>query len=564
MDERADFDQRILILGWDGATWDLLRPWAEAGELPALARVMGEGCWGRMRTVIPPGTGPAWSSMVTGKNPGKHGVFEFMERREASYRIGPLDGSALRAETIWERVGGAGGEIVALNVPMTYPPRPVAGTLVSGILTPRSARTYTHPPEFAAALESREPGYAVMPTEVYAPGRVKEFLTHLHEVLEHKRRVLLWLMREKPWRFLMQVFNETDVIQHGLWHVMDPSHPNYNAAEASDHGHAILDLYRKMDSILDDILSALPENTTLMLVSDHGAGPLRRFLHTNLWLMERGFLQIRHRPISRLKHRLFRWGLTPMNLYNTTSKVGLGRVKTKLRWTAKGYAVLRSLFLSFGDVDWENTLAYGLGGGWAGGIYLNVKGREPLGRIEPGDAYERERRRIADDLRGVPDPATGAPLVSKVWFREELFSGPFASESPDLYFSPSDESCAVFGDFEFSSNRVLEPTSPAISGQHRMDGVLGVWGPHIRRGEILEGVRIVDVAPTALHLMGMAVPEGMDGRVLNEALTPEFLGKREVRTVREDASDSSAGGPRYSDREEGEIIDRLKGLGYIS
>jgi len=564
MGERVDFDQRILILGWDGACWDLLKPWVDAGELPVLARLVREGASGPMRTVVPPGTGPAWAALVTGKNPGKHGVFEFMQRRRGGYRIAPLDGSALRAESLWDRVGSAGGEVVVLNVPMTYPPRPVAGTLVTGILTPRTSKAFTHPPEFRDALLAREPDYSVMPGQVYAQGRADGFLADVRAVLEQKHRVLMWLMSGKPWRFLMQVFNESDVIQHGLWHLMDLDHPNYDPREAARHGEAILDLYRRMDSMLGEVLDRMPENTTLMLVSDHGAGPLYRFMHTNLWLMEHGFLRIRRHPVSRFKHRLFRWGFTPMSIYNTTSRAGLGGIKNKLRWTAKGYVLLRYGFLSFGDVDWARTVAYGLGGGVTGGIYLNVRGREPLGPVQPGEDYEGMRRRIAQALRATTDPETGRPLVDKVWLREDLFSGPFTPEAPDLYYAPADERCAVFGDFEFSSNRVLERTSPAISGQHRMDGILAIVGPEVRSGARLDGVRIEDVAPTALHLMGMPVPEEMDGQVLTEALRPEFVDRRAIRRTREPERERSETDPGYSDQQEGEIIDRLKGLGYIS
>ncbi|MCK4546049.1 MAG: alkaline phosphatase family protein [Candidatus Eisenbacteria sp.] len=564
MSDRVNFDQRVLILGWDGATWDLLKPWVDAGDLPVLAGLMRDGAWGPMRTVIPPGTGPAWSSMVTGKNPGKHGVFEFMERRRGSYRIGPLDGTALRAETIWDRVGNQGGEVVLLNIPMTYPPRQVAGTLISGILTPRSAGSFTYPADFRETLLAREPGYAVMPTEVYAPGRAADFLADLRQTFEHKRRVLLWLMAEKPWRFLMQVFNETDILQHALWHLADPQHPNHDPREASHLGDVLLEFYRSLDETLGEVLDRMPENSTLALVSDHGAGPLYRFLHTNLWLIEHGFLRIRKHAVSRFKHWLFRRGFTPMNLYNRTARAGLGRVKTKLRWTAGGYAFLRSGFLSFGDVDWDRTVAYGLGGGVVGGIYINLEGREPAGKVRTGGDYERVREEIADALRSSTDPESNGPLVDKVWFREDLFAGPFTAEAPDLYYAPADERCAVFGDFEFSSNRVLEPTSPAISCQHRMEGVLAVRGPGVEAGKRLDGVHITDVAPTVLHLMGMPVPSDMDGNVLTVALGSEFLRQRPVRTTRGGGTNATGGDRSYDDQQEGEIIDRLKGLGYIS
>jgi predicted AlkP superfamily phosphohydrolase/phosphomutase len=163
-----------------------------------------------------------------------------------------------------------------------------------------------------------------------------------------------------------------------------------------------------------------------------------------------------------------------------------------------------------------------------------------------------------------PDPETGESLVDKVWFRENLFSGPYLDLAPDILYAPTDERAVIFGDFEFSSNRVVEPTSPAISGQHRMDGILALWGPEVPAGTVLERAGIMDVAPTALHLMGMPVPEDMDGRVIIQALKPDFLERRPVQSIGGDEQAPTDAAPGYTEEQEGEIIDRLKGLGYIS
>lgn len=555
-------DNRLLVLGLDGATFDILLPLAEQGRLPAIKNLMDAGAWGRMRTVIPPGTGPAWSSIVTGLDPSNHGIFDIIVRAPGSYNLAFLNGESLRAPAVWDIVGKLGGRAVVLNVPMTYPPREVNGYLVTGLLTPLGSRRYTYPPELADEIESAAPSYRIVPDQVYSSGRAGDFLKGLREILEAKRTVLLHLLRRTDWKFAMEVFSETDFLQHALWHVMDETHPRHDRGEAGRFADEIMDIYSRIDSIVGEVVDTLREDDSVMLVSDHGAGPLHRFLHANNYLIQAGAMKVRQRPASRLKFMLFKAGLTPMNAYRMVSRLRFGKVKMGLRWTSGGYGLLRRFFFSFSDVDWRRTTAYALSGGVYGGLFVNLKGREPCGAVEPRD-YEKTRDDLSELMLRLTDPRTGARLIEKVVKREEIYSGRYVDEAPDLYFLPCVPTVGVFGDFEFSSNRLIEDVSDAISAQHRMEGVFIARGAAVRRRANVSGVTVLDLVPLMLYLMHLPIPAGIDGELKGEVLDVECLKKRPPVYAR--MRDLYDIGRRDRDSSEDESIrDRLKGLGYIS
>jgi predicted AlkP superfamily phosphohydrolase/phosphomutase len=553
---------RLLVLGLDGATFDVLLPLAEKGELPAIKKLMEGGAWGRMRTVIPPGTGPAWSSIVTGLDPSSHGIFDIIVRARDSYNLAFLNGASLRAPAVWDIVGKFGGKVIVLNVPMTYPPRRVNGHLVTGLLTPLGSSQYTHPPELAAEIKALAPSYRIVPQKVYSSGRAGEFLGELREVLENKRVVLKDLLGREDWKFAMEVFSETDFLQHALWHLMDEKHPRHDPDEARRFADGVYDIYRRLDSIVGEALEMLGEDDSVMLVSDHGAGPLHRFIHANNYLIEQGAMKVKDGLASRLKFMLFKAGLTPMNVYRLVSRLRLGGVKMGLRWTSGGYDLLRKFFFSFADVDWEHTKAYALSGGVYGGLFVNLKGREPRGAVEPAD-YEKVREELAELLRTFKDPRTDRPLISEVVKREDIYSGKFLGEAPDLYFLPYVPTVGVFGDFEFSSSKLVEEVSDAISAQHRMEGIFIASGPAVKKGIEVGNMTVVDLAPLMLYLMGLPIPEAVDGELRKDLLEETGLEGRPPEYAR--MKDLYDAGDRERDSTEDESIrDRLKGLGYIS
>jgi predicted AlkP superfamily phosphohydrolase/phosphomutase len=240
----------------------------------------------------------------------------------------------------------------------------------------------------------------------------------------------------------------------------------------------------------------------------------------------------------------------------------LGKLRMGLRWTSKGYGLMSRFFFSFSDVDWKRTQSYAISGGVYGGAFVNLKGREPLGVVEPG-RYDEVRARIAEVLEGLRHPVDGGAMISKVVKREEIYSGKFLEEAPDLYFLPRDPTVGVFGDFEFSSNKVVEPASSAISAQHRMEGIFLAKGPGIRRGVEVEGIRVIDVAPSLMYMMGLPIPKGLDGQLPESVFIREELKKRPPAYFDLEDVITGADGERKSMEDES-VKQRLKGLGYIS
>jgi predicted AlkP superfamily phosphohydrolase/phosphomutase len=303
------------------------------------------------------------------------------------------------------------------------------------------------------------------------------------------------------------------------------------------------------------------EDLSIVVISDHGAGPLHEFIHANNLLIDNGMLKVKRSLRSQLKRLVFRAGFTPLNAYRFGSALNLGRVRMGMRWTSKGYALLRRLFFSFSDIDWPHSVAYAISGGVYGGIFVNLQGREPSGAVPP-DQYDRVRQDVKQMLLGLRHPGTGKPLVRQVLMREEIYRGSYLGELPDLYFLPESETQAVFGDFEFSSNKVTEPASKAISAQHRMDGVFIARGPGVKRGFETGNMTVADVTPLVLYLMGLRIPEGLDGRIKTEILDEVELARRPPAYFKPDTG-RGAGGQRQAVDDES-IKERLKGLGYIS
>jgi predicted AlkP superfamily phosphohydrolase/phosphomutase len=553
---------KTIVIGLDGATFDLLDPLIERGVLPNLRQLVHRGVRGKLRTVIPPGTGPAWSSIVTGLDPSNHGIFDLIVRATGSYSLGFLNAESLRAPTVWDLVGAFGGKALVLNVPMTYPPKKVNGYLVSGLLTPASSENCTYPRELLEKIREMEPGYRIVPGQAFSPARIGAFLDELEQVFDAKARVLKELIKEDDWRFVMQVFNETDFLQHALWHVLDSTHPRYDPELNTRYADRIYDFYARVDSLIGEVQALAGDDASIVVISDHGHGPLHEFIHANNLLIEKGILKVKRGIRSRVKYALFRMGLTPLNVYRMGNTLGLARLRMGLRWTSKGYRMLSRFFFSFSDIDWRGSMGYAISGGVYGGAFINLKDREPQGAVDK-EGYGEARKRLADALLEMRHPQDGEQLVTRVLEREEVYKGRFTPEAPDLFFLPRDPTVGVFGDFEFSSNRVLEPASEAISAQHRMDGIFIAAGKDIKAGSRVEGMRVIDIAPLLLHLMEYGIPKGLDGRFKEDLFTEEELSRRPPSYFRLEDVIDTAGGDRHTMQDES-IKERLKGLGYIS
>jgi predicted AlkP superfamily phosphohydrolase/phosphomutase len=553
---------KMLVVGLDGATFDLIKPWAAEGYLPTLGRLMREGAHGMLRSTVPPMTAPAWTSFATGTNPGKHRLYDWIAREPESYHFSPVTALNGTAPTLYRLLSQANRRVCTLNVPMTYPPVPVNGVMVSGLPAPSTQSTITYPTGLYQDILQAVGDYILYPDpgQAYSEAGVQPFLERLYRCTEIRVRTFDYLRQQDDWDFAMIVFNGTDTICHALWKYTDPKHPVHDPGRHARFSTAIRDYYQYMDNQLARILDTVDDDTTLIIMSDHGSGPFHKFIHVNNWLIQEGFMHIRSGLGSRLKQRLFSVGFAPMNVYNMLMRMGLGGLKREVV-RGQGQGLLKALFLSFADVDWRRTVAYSLGN--VGQIYLNVAGREPSGRVQPGTEYEGVRDHIIARLQELRDPETGERVVEAIYRREEIYTGDQLQHAPDILFIPRRMEYFGFGEYEFGSHRVIEAVERGISGTHRLNGVFLAYGRGVQPGIEVKDAQLVDLAPTILHMMGVPVPEHMDGRVLQEILSDTFQPATLTSSNSNWQNLSVGDSDGLTEEEQRALTERLRGLGYV-
>lgn len=543
---------KLLIIGLDGATFDLIKPWAAQGKLPTLAKLMQDGVTGNLESTLPPVTSPAWPTFMTGKNPGKHGVFDFIRPRAGTFDM--VNASQIKGKLLWEILSEAGYSVGVLNVPITYPPRKVNGYMVPGLLSPDQGKT-VYPPDLLKPYEAELGKYRLTPNVQYKPGNEDEFIADLHDLIDTQLRYALRLMKDHPTDVLMLHFLATDNGSHALWRFMDPTHPRYDAALAPKYGDALQKVYQHLDEAIAQLQSAISnQQSTIIVMSDHGFGPLHRTINLNILFLEKGLMHLKRNFSTQVRWWAFRNGLTPATAYKILSKLGLQNITAKVSRKARNEVVGK--FLSFEDVDWSQTIAYSMG--HVGQIYLNVQGREPHGIVTP-DRYAAARQQVIDALNTITDPATGRSLVDRIIPREEAAHGPYADQGADLHLILDGYKTIAFPLFA-TEGRTLTPQIRGDSGCHRLHGIFIGQGAAFAPGATIDGARLIDLAPTILHILGQPVPEDMDGRVLSEALSAEL---RAQATQVGAAATTSQAQVDFTAEEQAEVEERLRALGYL-
>ncbi|NIM94640.1 MAG: hypothetical protein GTO18_13145 [Anaerolineales bacterium] len=560
--------KRVLVIGLDSAPLDWVRKWADEGRLPGLKRLMDEGASGILQSVNPPLSPSAWASFATGMVPAKHGVFDHIYRRQGTYDIAPTTSATCMEEPVWRIISRHDGRVGVINVPETYPPAPVNGFLISGMDTPSDEAEYTYPSELKSELQSAIGGYKVFGTR--SKENLDRSIEGMHETIPMRARAGQYLWDKYRPEFMTLVFMEPDVIQHKCWKYLDPSHPEYgddvNQKKGKIYRESIPDIYSRIDRAISPWLNSLDDDTTVIVMSDHGAGPLNKFLYINNWLEKEGYLHFKPSVLTRTKLLSFRLGFTPANVFNIAANLRLGvvdratnKIKRDMITTGRTTRMQRA-FLSWTDVDWQRTRAYSLGGNFTG-IYINLEGREPEGCVAQGQVYDALCDELKTRLKEWYDQDTGAPIVDRVYTREELHQGPHSDRAPDVIFSTTNEAYVGSGGHEFTSNRLMN-TSPLFNGHHRMNGMLIMSGGDVRAGQ-LEPTNIMDLAPSILYLLGYPIPVKMDGRVITQAVTKEFLAAYPIQfedTVEYTPLEVDG---TYTSEDEREVLTRLSDLGYL-
>lgn len=535
-----DVPAPIVVLSLDGGSFEALGPLVAAGDMPVLGRLLARGAHGTLRSTIPPITPVAWASFLTGKRPGKHGIWDFRVYDPRSYRDVFVSSRALRDPTVLTLLTAAGRRVGVVNLPLMYPPPDGSGTIVAGFDAPSATAVFTRPPELAARIRSALPDFVFVATlegggAADDDARFARFLAAAERSVEQRARVANMLLDDGPYDVFCVHLQDTDALQHKLWPdlVVPPRRP--------ERRERLRGTYRLLDARLGDVLARFPHDARVLVVSDHGFGVHRGRVYPNVLLRRWGFLAQPGRWRARLRRSI---------------RKRLGRDRSARLEDGWETRVRERDFGAALPVRWRATRAYVAVAEIYGLVYLNLRGREPEGVVAPGADAEALLAELEARFRAVRDPHGGGPVFQDVLRGDVLDPIDRHGRRPDLVLVPRAD-LTVGRDL---NDRLWLERYPEPMGTHRPEGILVLAGPGIRPGPLPAPVDLVDLAPTILAMADVPVPEDVDGRVLDECFQPPLR----VRRVTGDPP--VPGGPPegLSAEDEADVAERLRALGYLA
>ncbi|MDP6849560.1 MAG: alkaline phosphatase family protein [Planctomycetota bacterium] len=535
---------KLAIIGIDGATWDIIQPMVDEGELPHIAKIIAEGASGSLESEIPPITPPAWTSMMTGLNPGKHGIFHFIRRELGSYKCPLNESSHFAGMDLASVLGRKGWSSGLFNVPMTFPPIPIEGWVVSGIPCPLNSSSLFSKPtmeaEFAEFL-----GHPYRADLNYSPWdgdtepesenlkRYESLRKELFAIEKDRLNLLPILLNRHPVDLFFTVISITDRCQHYFWKFQDPAHAGWSEEGEKLYKEVIRDSYRLADEFVGKVRKEVGPSVPVALVSDHGFGPQNWDFHINCWLEEQDLLfrtptprwVFKFEPLRRAKGLL--------------GKVAIPKVRRKRN-------------ADFSDVDWSRTRAFCS----LHGICLNLRGREPEGIVSQDEAEDllNEIRHRLQKVR-LPD---GSPAVD--WFvdNNKTYKGHRVAEAPDLQFQMGKLSCLVKDDWN-ASEIFSERRFAAVSGTHRFNGIFALAAPGVKKRKTIDGMHIRDTAPTLFHSLQLPVPSWMEGKAHEDLLSKH----RKAVIEEEDIPINNRAKDGFGTEDSSAVEESLRALGYL-
>lgn len=456
---------RLLIIGLDCMEPSLVfEQWRS--DLPNLSRLISLGSYGRLESSIPAITVPAWSCMMSGRDPGELGIYGFRNRIDRSYQnMAIADGRAVRVPRLWDILGNAGWKVAVLSVPGTSPPYPVNGVLVSCFLTPNQDVPYTYPPEFADQITTWIPDFLLDVPHFRSDDKTR-ILKNIYALCDQRFTLAEKLLQQESPDFLMLVEMGVDRIHHSFWKPMDPNHPQHEPN--SPYATAIHDYYCHVDRRVGELVAECNDETIILVVSDHGARPLLGGVCLNEWLIQEGYLSLSATPDSPLP-------------------------------------------LDQAAVDWSRTKAWGAGG-YYGRVFLNVQGREPQGVIALAD-YEKERTELAQRLEALTDP-DGNSLGTRVFKPQQIYQK-VRGVAPDLIVYFGELAWRSIGTVGNGSLYTTENDTGPDDANHAQQGMMIFYNPRKpANGQLIQNAQIYDILPTLLAQSNIAAPPGLRGKVL--------------------------------------------------
>jgi len=537
--------KRVFILGLDGATWTNLRPLAERGDMPTLRRLMDEGAWGELTSTIPALTPPAWASLVTGTNPGKHGIYHFRHTPTGDYYQRWLNSSRdIHSPTLWQRLGQHGKQVGVINVPLSHPVYPVNGFITTDAFAPEPG-VRTHPPELVAELKDYVVDVENYPTAL--PGTAN-YERHMLAFIDENERVLLSqcdaavrLMGTKPWQFFMIALMITDRLGHFAWKFSNPAlDGTLTTNELKRIGARCRAAFKQLDAQIARLMAAAANDCATLIVSDHGFGPApQQFFHAARWLLDEGYLRL----LPAWHWQRLAYGYLPRSL---KGRLG-GPIDTK-----------------YGLVDWTRTRAWAEPlASRAVAVRINRRGLYPAGVVSETDASALLEE-LTDKIRALR-AADGTAVVAQVHRGAELYHGSEANAAPDLVLvlaKPFDVPASFRRD-ALAPSWIMPNRHVLRDGGHEPEGVFLAHGRNIKPTGRLPAQAITAIAPTVLAALGLPVDDDIDSEPIVAAFSEEFLRAYPPRRGSERVAKPTVAQPEYSEEDSAKVEERLRKLGYL-
>jgi len=535
--------ERVLIIGIDSGSWDVLNPYIEKGCMPNLARLREEGTWGVLESTQPPLTPPAWVTIMTGLNPGKHQVAAFEEYDFSTNSLRFTTSQSIAVETMWGYLSRLGYQVASLNMPWTYPPPAVNGVLVSGYGCPGMQFDYTYPAELKEKIEKEIPDYDM--AQRWEKGNLEDDalfeqnLKRSKRILEHSVELAQLVDRDTDWQVMAVEIQQLDTLLHRLWKYVIPT----GWERWPKRAETIFEFFAHLDKAIGELAAlAARENDLIMVVSDHGHGAIRAKVKPNRLLAEWGYL---HKPtwVARMFRRLRRHAL---------------KLKGKSATFARGP---KDIIEKFG-LDWSRTKAAAVFVGQNTFIFLNVQGRQPGGIVAPLKEYEDLIAELKQRFLQVKDPKTGAQVFADALSPEELYG------TKDVDHQRTGDLILIGADGYHPIRSLREggfiehAVDYHLGGCHRPEGMYLIRGAGVKVGFELDR-HIADIAPTLYAALAVPPPYELDGKIVTQAFR-EPLPKPKQHAVLPgaDASVKTKTKP-LSEQEEEQISKRLADLGYL-
>lgn len=545
---------KLIVIGIDGASPDLMVPWMDQGMLPNFQKIRQDGVFGRLISVPNQRSAAAWSSFITGINPGKHGIFEFYERIPGKHNIRFTRAASRDGISFWKYLSDNGKTVIVVNMPMTYPAEKIKGCLISGIDAPgKNSPGFSNPAKLLEEIEQEIGPYIQEPgvTTLVVAGEKGKAFRKIIQSVRQRGKTIRYLMSKYNWDTTVVVFRETDPAQHCFWKYMDDS--------VSELENAVLRVYQEIDREIGKILSSIGNDYHVLVMSDHGFGFRQHGSGClNEWLHKAGFLKFKKDNGGMAVPSVLKNG------YQFLEKILSRRLKEKLFGLFPGLINRVQSKMFFGGIDWENTIAYA--DNIMPVVWINTSDFSPTG------VRSEEYWKVVSDLKSelserCLEGTTGRKVIEWVKHREEIYAGRHINKAPDLLIRWK-ESERIEGLRYGTEGTPISPRHPTreftvISGDHRPMGIFMAAGDGIKRHYKIQDLNIVDVTATAIYLNLVPVPRYLDGRVPKNLFEDHFLSINPVETVQWESASDTLEVPEYTQEEEAILRDRLRGLGYL-